>query len=130
MSISISDLSTSKYIASADFKVGTVLPALVIERIERGDVPTPGKKESQQKPVVWFKGATKGYVLTKNVARAIAAKLGLETTNIDKHWPGISISLEVVPDVRRPDGTRGNAFRLHNAWPAPTAPTTTTKETT
>lgn len=122
MSINISDLSTSKYIASADFKVGTILPALTIERIEKGEVPTPGKKQVESKPVVWFRGATKGYVLTKNVARAIAAKLGVETTAIDKHWPGISISLEVVADVRRPDGTRGNAFRLHNAWPKPAAP--------
>jgi len=117
VTINISDMGTSPFIASADFQIGTVLPRLEIERIDMQEVPTPGKKEKQAKPAVWFKGAKKGYVLTKNVARAIAAKLGITTKDIGATWPGISIQLEVVGDVRRPDGTRGNAFRLHDAWP-------------
>jgi hypothetical protein len=129
MSINIADMGNSPYIASADFQIGTVLPRLEIERIDMQEVPTPGKKEKQAKPAVWFKGAKKGYVLTKNVARAIAAKLGIATKNIDKEWIGMQIQLEVVGDVRRPDGTRGNAFRLHDAW-AKTAPTNETKEQT
>lgn len=127
MRINLSDMSTSPYIASADFKIGTILPMLEIERIDLNDIPTPGKKEKQAKPVVWFKGAAKGYVLTKNVARAVAGKLALETKAIDKHWPGISVQLEVVGDVRRPDGTRGNAFRLHDAKPAATTTTNGTQ---
>ncbi len=126
--INISDMSDSPYIASADYQIGTVLPRVEIERIEMNDVPTPGKREKQSKPAVFFKGAKKGYVLTKNVARAIAAKLGITTKDIGREWVGISIQLEVVGDVRRPDGTRGNAFRLHDAW-AKAAPITTTTET-
>ncbi len=130
MSINVADMGNSPYIASADFQIGTVLPRLEIERIDMQEVPTPGKKEKQAKPAVWFKGAKKGYVLTKNVARAIAAKLGITTKDIGAQWPGIQIQLEVVGDVRRPDGTRGNAFRLHDAWPkaAPTQPTTSTTQ--
>jgi hypothetical protein len=117
VSINIADMGNSPYIASADFQIGTALPRLEIERIDMQDVPTPGKKDKTAKPAVWFKGAKKGYVLTKNVARAIAAKLGITTKDIGREWPGIQIQLEVVGDVRRPDGTRGNAFRLHDAWP-------------
>jgi hypothetical protein len=128
VSINIADMGDSPYIASADFQVGTVLPRLEIDRIEMNEVPTPGKREKQAKPAVWFKGAKKGYVLTKNVARAIAAKLKIATKDIGREWVGIQIQLEVVGDVRRPDGTEGNAFRLKDAWPAPartqqTAPT-------
>lgn len=121
MSINLSDLSSSPYIASDDYAVGTVLPIVVIDRIDIQDVPTPGKSKKDPKAVAWFKGATKGYVMTKNVGRAIAKRLG-STKNIDKEWLGASIQLEVVGDVRRPDGTKGNAFRLRDAWPAGQAP--------
>lgn len=122
MSISLSDLGNSPYLASDDYAVGTVLPVVIIERIDMQEVPTAGKSKKDTKAVAWFKGARKGYVLTKNVGRAIAKKLGV-AKNIDTAWIGASIQLEVVGDVRRPDGTRGNAFRLHDAWPAPaTAP--------
>lgn len=128
MSISVSDISPSPYVASDDFKIGTILPPMVVERIAIGQVPTPGKRDKQAKPVVYFSGARKGYVLTKNVARAIARRLRIATENIDKEWIGIKVQLKVVGDVRRPDGTKGNAFRLHEAWLAdgtqPTAETT------
>lgn len=122
MSINVADMGDSPYIASADFQIGTVLPRLEIERIEMNDVPTPGKQQKQAKPAVWFKGAKKGYVLTKNVARAIAARLSITTKDIGREWVGIQIQLEVVGGVRRPDGTKGNAFRLHDAWPKVAAP--------
>lgn len=129
MSINVSDIAPSPYVASDDFKVGTVLPPMVIESISIGQVPTPGKRDKQSKAVVRFVGARKGYVLTKNVARAIARRLRIATENIDKEWIGIKVQFKVVGDVRRPDGTKGNAFRLHEAWLAdgtqPTAETTT-----
>lgn len=121
MSISLADLSSSPYIASDDYAVGTILPPVVIERIDIQEVPTPGKSKKDPKAVAWFRGARKGYVLTKNVGRAIAKKLG-STKNIDKEWIGATVQLEVVGDVRRPDGTKGNAFRLHDAWPVGSAP--------
>jgi hypothetical protein len=115
--MNLSDISTSQFLASDDFKVDTILPAVEIERIEMQEVPTIGKKEKVKKAVIFFKGVAKGYVLNKNVGRAIAKKIG-EVKNIDKTWVGASISLKVVGEVRRPDGTKGNAFRLHDAWPA------------
>ena len=116
MSINVSDLGQSPYVASDDFKIGKVLPPMVIESISSCDVPTPGKRDKRKLPVVRFVGATKGYVLTKNVARALARRLRIATENIDKEWVGIKVQLKVVGDVRRPDGTKGNAFRLHEAW--------------
>jgi hypothetical protein len=116
MSINVSDIAPSPYVASDDFKVGALLPPMVIEAISIGQVPTPGKRDKQSKAVVRFAKAHKGYVLTKNVARAIARRLRIATENIDKEWVGIKVQFKVVGDVRRPDGTKGNAFRLHEAW--------------
>lgn len=125
MSINLSDLSSSPYLASDDFAVGTILPRVIIERIDIQDVPVPGKAKKDAKAVAWFKNAKKGYVLTKAVGRAIAKKLGV-AKDIDKTWIGAAVQLVVVGDVRRPDGTKGNAFRLHDAWPADAAPGQTT----
>lgn len=125
MSINLSDLSNSPYLASDDYKVGTVLPPVVIERIVMEDVPTPNSTKKQPKAIAWFKGAKKGWVINKTVARQIGRIVG-ETKNIDTAWVGVSVQLKVVGDVRRPDGTKGNAFRLENAWPAGAAPSTQT----
>lgn len=131
--INLSDLGNSPYLASDDYAVGTVLPAVIIERIDMQEIPTAGKSKKDAKAVAWFKGAKKGYVLTKNVGRAIAKKLGV-AKDIGNAWVGASIQLQVVGDVRRPDGTRGNAFRLADAWPdqpaAPAAPTSATANET
>ena len=60
---------------------------------------------------MYFVGAAKGWVLNKSEGRKIAKELG-EAKNIDKTWIGASVMLHVVGDVRRPDGTKGNAFRV------------------
>jgi len=112
--MNLSDLSSSKFLASDDFAAGTVLPAVEIERIDIQEVPIPNSQKINQKAVAWFKGASKGWVINKTVARQIAKVLG-ETKNIEKTWIGARIQLVVVADVRRPDGTKGNAFRLHQA---------------
>ena len=116
MTINIADIAPSPYVASDDFKIGTILPPMTVESISMGQVPTPGKREKQSKAIIRFVGARKGYVLTKNVARAISRRLKIATEGIDKEWVGIKVQLKVVGDVRRPDGTKGNAFRLHEAW--------------
>lgn len=116
--MNLSDLSSSEFLASDDFIVGTIMPAVVIERMQMVDVAIPNSTKKQAKAVMYFKGAQKGYVVNKNVGREIAKALGA-TKNIDKAWLGASIQLKVVGDVRRPDGSRGNAFRLHAATPAP-----------
>jgi hypothetical protein len=121
--VDLKDLSAaSPYLASDDYAVGTIMPPVEIVRIQMEDVPIPNSTKKQSKGVVFLKGVQKGWVINKNVARKIGAILG-ETKNIERTWLGARISLEVVGDVRRPDGTKGNAFRLHSATKAaPTAP--------
>lgn len=109
----LSDVSESKYLASADYQVGTVLGPGVITKVTREPVPVPGKKEQKEKTILYVSGFTKPYAANHNVARLIGSMLGV--TDIDKTWVGCSIALRVVGDVRRPDGTKGNAFRLESA---------------
>jgi len=114
MSIHLSSLSVSEYLASDDYTVGEILPAAIIERIEMRDVPKPGKSVKDAKAVIFFRGATKGYVLTKPVGRALGKALAA-TKDIDKAWIGARVQFVIVGDVRRPGGTKGNAFRVHSA---------------
>ena len=114
--MNLDDLSAaSPFLASDDYIAGTVLPVWTIERITMAEVPVPGKTKKDSKGAMYFAGVPKGYVINKNVARAIAKVFGTDK-DIDRAWIGGRIQLEIVADVRRPDGTRGNAFRLHQAW--------------
>lgn len=116
----LSDVSESKYLASADYQVGTILGPGVITKVSRELVPVPGKKEQKEKTILYVNGFTKPYAANHNVARLIGSMLGV--TDIDKTWVGCSIALRVVGDVRRPDGTKGNAFRLESASKAKANP--------
>lgn len=120
----LSDLSDSPYLASDDYKVGTILPAVVISKITMEDVPVPNSTKKNRKAIVWFEKATKGWCMNKTVARTIARKLELDTDAIDQSFLGITVQLKVVGGVRRPDGTTGNALRLHDAWGVGKAATT------
>jgi len=62
--------------------------------------------------------------MNKTEARKIAKEIG-ETKNIEKTWIGATIVLQVVGDVRRPDGSRGNAFRIQSVTPKQTTSTET-----
>lgn len=125
----LSDITASIYLASDDYKVGTIFPSRPIERIEMADVPVPGSAKKQAKCVIFLRDVPKGWVVNKKEARKIAAKLNC-TDAIEKGWLGAQIALEVVGDVRRPDGTRGNAFRVHDCKPAAFAPTAANTEAT
>ena len=123
--MNLSDLSASSpFLASDDFTAGHVFPPLVVESISIQEVPTPGKKEKQPKATMFFVGAKKGWVMNKTEARKIAKEIG-ETKNIEKTWIGATIVLQVVGDVRRPDGSRGNAFRIQSVTPKQTTSTET-----
>ena len=61
--INLADLGNSPYIASDDYAVGTILPVVIIERIDMQEVPTAGKSKRDPKAVAWFVGARKGYLL-------------------------------------------------------------------
>jgi hypothetical protein len=115
--VNLSDLSNGNLLASDDYAVGTVFPLMPIERITTEEVAKPGTTKKEPKATVWFTGAKKGWVINKNEARKMAKIIG-ETKNIDKTWIGARVSLRVVGDVRRPDGTKGNAFRVAECLPA------------
>jgi len=115
--VNLSDITASDFLASNDYKVGTIFPARDIIRIEMKEVATPGKAEKKAKCVIFLRDVAKGWVINKQEARKIGAALQC-TTNIEKGWLGATVSIVVVGDVRRPDGTRGNALRIHEVKPA------------
>lgn len=123
--MNLSDLSNSNLLASDDYAVGTVFPLMAIEKITTEEVARPGTTKKEPKATVWFVGAKKAWVINKTEARKMAKIIG-GTKNIDKTWIGARVSLRVVGDVRRPDGTKGNAFRVADCLPAevPAAPVT------
>ena len=113
----LSQLNDGKYLASDDYTVGKILPEASIASMQWEDVAVTGSQKTNRRVVVYFEGVKKGWVMNKNVAREIARKAGLPTEEMDKTWIGARISLVVVGDVRRPNGTKGNAFRVHSAKP-------------
>ena len=115
--MNLSDITSSDFLASNDYKVGTIFPLREIVKIEMKEVGTPGKPQKQSKAVVFMRDVPKGWVINKQEARKIGAALGT-TLNIEKTWIGAWLSLSVVGNVRRPDNTYGNAFRIHEIKPA------------
>jgi hypothetical protein len=129
MSINLTDLSNSPYLASDDYTVGTVLPIATVAAIKMEDVPVPNSTKKNRKAIMYFAGAKKAWCINKTEARKIAAVIG-ETKNIDAAWIGAKVQLCVVGDVRRPDGTKGNAFRIKQVIaPDRTVATSTTTTT-
>jgi hypothetical protein len=124
MSISLSDCSTSPFLVSNDFEVGTEFPLLAIKSVEMADVPTPGTTKKTRKAIIHFVGGSKGWAANMGCLREIGRALGI-TKNIDSKWVGARIALKIVGDVRRPDGTKGNAIRIARVEPAINAPATT-----
>lgn len=122
--MNLSDITAGEFLAANDYSVGTNFPLREIMRLEMKDVATPGKTQKQSKCVVFLKDVPKGWVINKQEARKVGAILG-STTSIEKAWLGAFVALTIVGDVRRPDGTRGNAIRILDVKPAnkPTEPT-------
>ena len=130
MSLSLSDLSDGPYLVSDEFTVGTKLPAtgfLTIERVVAEDVPVPGSKRTNRKGVLYFRGAKKGWCANKTELRKLG-RIFVQTKNIDQTWLGGRVRLVIVGDVRRPDGTRGNAIRVDEAEAPAQQQTTTNTE--
>jgi len=124
MSINLSDCSTSPYLVSNDFEVGTEFPMLAIKSVEMEDVPTPGTTKKTRKAIIYFVGGSKGWAANMGCLREIGRALGI-TKKIDSKWIGARIALKIVGDVRRPDGTKGNAIRIARVEPATNAPAPT-----
>lgn len=81
----ISEAFPSKYVAAADLQ-GQDVPA-TIQSCVIEDVGGPG--ESEDRPVLYFTGFTKGLVLNKTNATTIAAMYGDETDE----WVGKAVVL-------------------------------------
>jgi len=108
--MNLSDISESKYLASADYQVGDTLGPATITKVDREQVPVPNKRETKEKLIIYADGFAKPYAVNNTVKRTIGALLGAH--NIDKTWIGATLTIKVVDNVRRPDGSVGNAFRL------------------
>lgn len=78
----ISSAFPSKYLRAQDLQGKSI--AVTIERVAVEDCG-----EGEEKPVVYFKGKTKGLVLNKTNANRISAMLGDETDD----WAGHEITL-------------------------------------
>ena len=81
--MNVNDLFPSKWLKASD--LGEAKPIVTIARVE---VESVGR-EKEQLPVVYFVGKTKGCVLNKTNATAIAAIAGDELTE----WPGVKVQL-------------------------------------
>jgi hypothetical protein len=112
--MNLPDLTNTIYLAANDYPAGQVFPLLKITRIEKKSAPS-GKGE---KAVIHLEKSPKPWMCSSVVTlREIGKALG-QTRDIEKTWIGAYISLKVVPNVRRPDGTTGNAFRIAEVKPA------------
>lgn len=118
MSIDLKDFNDSPYIVSDEFDVGHIFPPVEIAKIEGAEVPVPGSTRKSRKIIIYFKGAEKGWCANKTELRKLGRLFGA-TKGIEKAWIGAKIQLHIVGDVRRPDGTRGNALRVKEAWAPP-----------
>ncbi len=119
--INISDCSVSPYLVANDFEVGTEFPALPIKSITMEDVPQPNSTKKTRKAIIYFEGGKKGWAANVNCLREIGRALGI-TKAIDTKWLGAKVALKIVGDVRRPDGTRGNAIRIARVEAGTTVP--------
>jgi hypothetical protein len=115
VSIDLKDYNDSPYIVSDEFDVGHVFPPVEVVKIAGAEVPVPGSTKKNRKIIIYFKGAEKGWCANKTELRKLGRQFGA-TKGIETAWIGARIQLCVVGDVRRPDGTRGNALRVKEAW--------------
>lgn len=124
MSINIADCSVSPYLVANDFEVGTEFPLLTIKSVTMEDVPQPNSTKKTRKAIIYFEKGSKGWAANVNCLREIGRQLGI-TKSIDTKWIGAKVALCIVANVRRPDGTKGNAIRIARVEPATNAPATT-----
>jgi hypothetical protein len=85
MSMHVDDFYSSRFVSAADLKAAETV---VIEKVENEDFSKPGEP-SKPKPVLYFKGKSKGLVLNKTNSSALADTLGKDMSK----WIGIRIQL-------------------------------------
>jgi len=109
----ISDIFPSKYVKAADLQGRTVIltiKELVVEEMSNH------ANEKERKPVLYFERATKGLVLNRTNAVAIAALYGDEADD----WRGKRIS--IYPTRVKAFGSMQDAIRIKEEIPAQPKP--------
>ncbi|MFA6134689.1 MAG: hypothetical protein WC869_11805 [Phycisphaerae bacterium] len=98
----VNDVFPTKYLSAGDLKGQTVrltIGEVTVETLGQG-------RQAQQKPVLYFRGKTKGLALNKTNTNAIAAVYGPETDD----WIGAEI--DVYPTKVEYAGDQVDAIRL------------------
>jgi hypothetical protein len=101
----ISSAFPSKYLKAADLQSRTI--KLAIDRVQVEDLG------DEEKPILYFKGKSKGLVLNKTNSDVLAATLGDET----EEWAGKEI--ELYPDKTHFQGKLVDCLRLRVPGPPP-----------
>lgn len=105
-------LYPSKYVKAADLNgkdITLTIQKLVVEKMGHGS-------EEERKPVLYFRGATKGLVLNRTNAMIIGALYGDETDD----WVGQRIT--IYPTKVRAFGSMQDAIRVREEIPAVAKP--------
>lgn len=119
----LSVLYPSKYVKAADLNgkpITLTIQKLVVEKMGHGS-------EEERKPVLYFRGATKGLVLNRTNAMIVGALYGDETDE----WVGQRIT--IYPTTVRAFGSMQDAIRVREEVPAvakPAASSVQVEETT
>lgn len=82
------DLYPTRYATAQD--LGEKTPTLEIERIDIERMTNPRTHEESEKPVIYFRRASRGIVLGKQFAESIAAALGEYDASL---WSGKRVQL-------------------------------------
>lgn len=109
----ISQIFPSKYITAADLNGKPF--TLTIKSVTLEEMVTHENKR-EKKPVVWFSGAQKGFVMNVTNARIILALYGDDTDG----WTGKRITL--YPTQVRAFGEMQDAIRVREEIPAQAKP--------
>ena len=81
--MNLSDITSSDYLASDDYKVETLFPPREITRIEMKEIGVAGKSTKQAKCVIYLKDVPKGWVINKQDAPSRPAY----TKRSSARWP-------------------------------------------
>lgn len=86
------DLFPSEYLKVADLKDAGGSLTLEIERLDLEEFTDPETRETEEKPVLYFKGVEKPLILNKTNAKRIQSLLGSDLDG----WVGKEIILHIA----------------------------------
>ena len=86
------DLFPSEYLKVSDLKENGGSLTLQIERLDLKEFTDPETRETEEKPVLYFKGADKSLILNKTNAKRLHGLLGSDLDG----WTGKEIVLHIA----------------------------------